>query len=281
MSSQISALQEQVNLLYEHLNQLRSHMSGQLPPQQGTPIDPSLQYPAHRGSFTGAQPSPGGPISPSHAPRPRASSHSQHRFKGPTSSAFNLGVAKSSLQSMGITGQEEEANGSGEAGTGTTDGSPRGSPHVGNGNQVLTSFHIDKDPIWSISQEETLRLCRVYEDEIGVMYPVLDVNKLIDYAVKLYKFMEAAHRSGLMQQGLPGADAIDDEDTNILKVVLATAMTVEASGRSELGQKMFEYVQPAIDTMLLGAVGVKAIRLLTMTVSLQHLLLGSLDTDQL
>lgn len=133
--------------------------------------------------------------------------------------------------------------------------------------QVLHSTHAQKDPIWSISKEEALRLCRVYEDEMGLMYPVLDVNKVVDYATKLYRFMEAAHRTGLMQQGMPGADSIDDEDTNILKMVLATALTVEASGRSEVGQRLFEYVQPAIDTMLLGAVGVKAIRLLTMTAS--------------
>lgn len=204
-------------------------------------------------------------MSPSHH-RPRASSQSQQRFRGPTSVAFNLGVAKNSLESMGITGQpDEENNGSGDAGTGTADATPQRSPALK--GQLLQSIHRDKDPIWTIPQEEAIRLCRVYEDEMGLMYPVVDINKVIAYAGKLYKFMEAAHRSGLMQQGLPGSDAIDDEDTNLLKVVMATAMTVEASGRSETGQRMFEYVQPAIDTMLLGAIGVKAIRLLVMTVS--------------
>ena len=101
---------------------------------------------------------------------------------------------------------------------------------------------------------------------IGLMYPVLDINKVIAYAQKLYRFMEAAHRSGLMQQGMPGADAIDDEDTNILKMVMATAMTVEASGRSELGRRMFEYVHSAIDNLLLGNVGIKGIQLLVLTV---------------
>ena len=57
-----------------------------------------------------------------------------------------------------------------------------------------------------------------------------------------------------------------------------TAMTVEASGRSEVGQRLFEYVQPAIDQMLLGNVGVKAIRLLTMTVNTKLLIRDSLLT---
>jgi hypothetical protein len=112
-----------------------------------------------------------------------------------------------------------------------------------------------------------MRLCRVYEDEMGLMYPVLDINKIIAYTQKLYRFMEAAHRQGLMQQGLPGADAIDDEDTNILKMVIACALTVEGSGKSDLGRRMFEYVHPAIDNLLLGNVGIKGIRLLILTVS--------------
>ncbi|EME87857.1 uncharacterized protein MYCFIDRAFT_125368 [Pseudocercospora fijiensis CIRAD86] len=247
MSQQISLLQDQVSVLYDQLNQLRSQVTG-------------------HGSFNARTASPGvgaAALSPSHH-RPRASSQSQQRFRGPTSVAFNLGVAKNSLESMGITGQpDEENNGSGDAGTGTADATPQRSPALK--GQLLQSIHRDKDPIWTIPQEEAIRLCRVYEDEMGLMYPVVDINKVIAYAGKLYKFMEAAHRSGLMQQGLPGSDAIDDEDTNLLKVVMATAMTVEASGRSETGQRMFEYVQPAIDTMLLGAIGVKAIRLLVMT----------------
>lgn len=210
-------------------------------------------------------------MSPS-IPRPRSESHSkQSRFHGPTSAAFNFGVAKNSLEAMGITGHgEENVNGSGVAGTNAAEGSPDRSPFrdiIANSGQLVQSIHGDKDPIWSISQEEALRLCRVYEDEMGLMYPVVDVNTVVDYATRLYRFMEAAHRTGLMQQGMPGADSIDDEDTNILKMVLATALTVEASGRSELGQRLCEYVQPAIEQMLLGNVGIKAIRLLTMTVS--------------
>ncbi|CAK4032342.1 related to fungal specific transcription factor [Lecanosticta acicola] len=275
MCNHIAVLQEQVNQLYEGFNALRvqmNHMGGHTGQQHPhTPIDPSLQsgapYPSHRGSYPGHQPSPGAPtatMSPNSARRKSQSQAQQPSFRGPTSNVFNLGVAKSSLETMGITGQGEDAGGSGDAGTGTAEVSPQRSPLYGNA-QLLPSIHGDKDPIWSIPQEEALRLCRVYEDEMGLMYPVVDVDKVVNYATKLYRFMEAARRSGLMQQGMPGADSIDDEDTNILKMVIATALTVEASGRSEVGQRMFEYVQPAIDQMLLGNIAVKAIRLLVMT----------------
>lgn len=272
MSAHIGSLQEQVNTLYHDLNNLRAQLGAGIALQQPqqTAIDPSLQspFPSHRPAYPPAHASPGAPIAPMSPAHGRSKSQSQGggqpTFRGPTSNDFSFGVAKSSLQTMGITSQNDgEEGASGGAGSGTRDPSPDASPPS---RQLVQNMHASKDPIWSVSQEEAMRLCRVYEDEMGLMYPVLDISKVIAYAQKLYRFMEAAHRSGLMQQGLPGADAIDDEDTNILKMVLATAMTVEASGRSDLGRRLFEYVHPAIDNLLLGKVGTKGIRLLILTV---------------
>ncbi|KJY00944.1 fungal specific transcription factor domain protein [Zymoseptoria brevis] len=278
MTSQISILQEQVNSLWDTMNAMRAQMSGgvargqQMPQQQMTPIDPSLQSGnysshSHRGSMSvsGIHASPGAAnmsMSPSSTRRKSHSQSNQPTFRGPTSSAFNIGVAKNSLETMGITSQsEEDVSGSGGAGTGTTEASPE--PPRSSG-QLLPTTHQSKDPLWSIPQEEALRLCRVFEDEMGLMYPVIDINNVLDHATKLYRFMEAAHRTGLMQQGMPGADAIDDEETNILKLVLATALTTEASGRSDLGQRLFEVVQPAVENLMLGNCSVNAIRILVM-----------------
>lgn len=270
----MSALQEQVNTLYHELNSIRAHLGHGMPiqqqqpppPQPSGPIDPSLQASpfSTRTSYAPAQASPGAypPVSPNAS---RSKSHplnEQPTYRGPTSNQFSFGVAKSSLQTMGISSGDETTGTNG-----TQNPSPDESPSMRQiGAQLVQSIHADKDPIWSISQEEAIRLCNVYEDEMGLMYPILDIKKIIQYAQKLYRFMEAAHRSGLMQQGMPGADAIEDEDTNILKLVIATAMTTEAAGHSELGQRMFEYVQPAADNLLLGNVGIKGIRLLILTV---------------
>ncbi|RMZ11528.1 hypothetical protein D0860_03369 [Hortaea werneckii] len=247
------------------------HQQSQAQQQSHTPIDPSLQnapFPSHRGSYSMQQSDPGAAIahlSPS-AQRPKSQSQSQQpSFRGPTSDEFNFGVAKSSLQTMGITSGPEDG-GSGTAGFTTGDPSPAQSPPPRDRNsaQYLPSTHAQKDPIWSVSQEDAIRLCHVYEDEMGMMYPILDSSKMIAYAQKLYRFMEAAHRSGLMQQGMPGPDAIDDEDANILKMVLATAMTVESQGRSDLGRRLFECVQPAIDNSLHGNVDLKGVKLLVL-----------------
>lgn len=272
----IAEVQNQIHDLQTGMNSLRAHLGPaaalQQPSLQQTPIDPSLQsmaYTSHRPSFAGPQASPGAPVasmSPT-IPRPKSQSQSSHTtFRGPTSADFNFGVAKSSLSQMGITSSQTEGHreGSGAAGTGTREQSPAGTPPS---QQWVKSWNPEKDPLWTVPQEESIRLCNVYEDEMGLMYPVLNIGQVIEYAKRLYKFMEAAHRSGLMQQGMPGPDNMDDEDSSILKLVMATALTVEAGGRSELGKKMFERVQPAVETCMLGNGSFKAVQILAMAVS--------------
>lgn len=273
MSAHIGSLQEQVNGLYHEMNNLRTQL-GSIPmsqtPQQQLPVDPLLQSPFERPNYSGSQATPGAAPKPAMSPgttRPRSQfqSENQTRFRGPTSNVFNFDVAQSSLQTMGITSQNEGGEVEGASGgPATREQSP---DSVIPARQMRQDWHADKDPIWTISQEEALRLCGVFEDEMGLMYPFLDIAKLMAYTQKLYRFMEAAHRSGLMQQGFAGADTIDDDDTNILKMVIACSLTVEGSGRSDLGRRMFDYVHPAIENLLLGNVNTKGIRLLILTVS--------------
>lgn len=296
MAAHVTSLQDQVNILFENLNHLRATLGqptmGQPTPslsqqlqahteqqqqqqQQGTPIDPSLQsahgsYPSH--GFPTQHTEGGAPVasmSPTHA-RQRSQSQQQQQpsFRGPTSTDFSFGVAKSSLQTMGIHPQAEQVmDGSGEAGTGSGQLSAPASPDLSGFNPPNQGLHEDKDPIWSISKEEAQRLCRVYEDEMGLMYPILDIEKITVYTENLYNFMDAMRRQGLFRGDRPGADKIDDDDANILKMVIACALMTEGSGRSDLGQRIFDNVQPATDNLMSGNVGLKGIRLLAMRVS--------------
>jgi hypothetical protein len=173
---------------------------------------------------------------------------------------------------MGITSQATKGDGAGDPEVSPESPQPAASQLAVAG----ASLHPNKDPIWAISKEEALRLCQVYEDEIGLMYPVLDINTVVTYTNKLYRFMDAARRSGLLQYDGPGTDNFEDEDTNILKLVLAAAMTVEASGRSDMGLRLFESVQPAIDRTVLGNVTKKSTQILAMAVSDERV---PIDTD--
>lgn len=244
MKDQISTLQDQVNTLFTNLHDLRAQK-------------PSLDSPHFDNySCNGSQPVMM-PVDPDLA-KPR----SRHpRFHGPTSSAFNFDVAKSSLQNMGITPAEDGIPDD----LTTAHATPAGSPPQMSA-PALPQIHPTKDPIWAIKRDEALRLCRVYEEETGIMYPFLNIEKVTHQANLLYTFMEAAMRTGLAQRVLPGADGLQDDDTNILKMILATTLVVEGSGQSELGHQLYTSVKPVIESKLWQPLDIKTIQLYAIVV---------------
>lgn len=247
MSAQLASLQQQVDDLYNNLNSLRTQVDVQSQGSIGTP-------------FNGAdyqQP----PMLPPSA-RSRTKSFSKHpRFHGPTSSAFNLGVARSSLKTMGITAGEDGE----DEGNNLHDVTPAPSPPQSVSVPFKPILHADKDPIWNISKHEALRLVHVWYEEQGVMYPILDMEKVLRYTEMLFSFVEAAARSGLMQGTLPGSDAIMDDQTSILKLILAITLVLEGRGKDALGEKLFENVHKVVEKTLSEPVSLHGINLLALT----------------
>jgi hypothetical protein len=164
---------------------------------------------------------------------------------------------------MGITAAEEGE----DEGVVTNDPTPGGSPPFTNSLISKASLHADKDPIWSISKQEALRLVHVWHEEQGIMYPILDMDKVLRYTEMLFSFVEAAARSGLMQGAMPGADSIMDDQTSVLKLVLAITLVMEGGGKDPLGEKLFENVQKVIERIISEPVSLQSISLLILTVS--------------
>lgn len=172
-------------------------------------------------------------------------------FQGPTTSAFSFDLAKSSLQQRGIVGvvdgDDEDADGDL-----TQEPSPMPSPPSPARDSV--------DPLWMVGKSEALRLCRVYEEEMGIMYPVLDVEELLGQVHVLY--------------GDEGSDgSLEARDVHVLRIVLACALAAEASGGSELAVRLFESVRVVADDCVWGAPDIDHIIFLTLVVSYLHSIL--------
>lgn len=249
MKTHIDQLQDQVNTLFSNLSDLHQKTGSQQ--VDGSQLSPEVSL--------SSQP-PG--LESQDVPRPRQ--RSKHpRFHGPTSSEFNFDVAKSSLQSMGIA-PDDDTEGIFATHSATPQGSPPKQP-VAPVPQLLA--HPDKDPLWMMPREEAVRLCRVYEEEIGIMYPVVDIEKLINQSNLLFNFLEAADRSGLAQRFEPGSDYLSDDDTNILKLVFAITLIVEGAGQSALGSKFFNSVKAGVNSNVWDNVDIKAICIFALVVS--------------
>ena len=251
MNDHIQLLQEQVNNLYANLNNLHKSQNGTSIPSSKSDAfsrHESLASPNSVVSFPQSTSSPNIPTRLA-------------RFQGPTSSGYNFDVANSSLQTMGITSPGYNTDGEGH------DTTPAGSPAHHQSPPPHTVLQPPKDYLYLLKREEVLRLCRVYDEEVGIMYPMLDVEKLCAQANLMFNFMESAARAGLMHRSSQGDDALQDEDSNILMMVVAAALAVEGSGESEYGEKIFKTVRATCERKLWEPVTIKGLILFVVVVS--------------
>jgi hypothetical protein len=162
---------------------------------------------------------------------------------------------------MGITAPEEGE----DEGVVTQDVTPSGSP-APSSNIPKPGLHAEKDPIWALTKSDAVRLINVWHEEMGMMYPFMEIDKMVQYAEMLFAFVEAAARSGLMQGKMPGADAIMDDRTTNLKLVLAIALVLEGNGKDPLGERLFDNVHNIVEKTVTNPVDLQGINLLILTV---------------
>lgn len=164
--------------------------------------------------------------------REKLSSAQRLSFYGPTTSSFSFGIARKSLQTRGITEFGETDI--------TQEPSPMPSPSL----SPQTFEHQQPiDPLWAISKEEALRLCHVYEEEMGIMYPVIELEQTVSHVNALYTHVRTGATSRPHSRNLSNSDIVDCDDINILKLVFACALTAEENGHSDLGMQIFNSVK--------------------------------------
>lgn len=224
--------------------------------------DQITQLSASIRSIASSEHSPGVSATGTHGQLPtqrslrRLSTARETSFQGPTTSAFSFDLAKSSLQQRGIVERAE----AGDEGDMTQEPSPLASPSAPN-EELETRQTLD--PLCILPKAEALRLCQVYEEEMGIMYPVLELSEILDQVHLLYGSMD--HALGPTHQP-DGHNGLVDEDVHILRVVFACALTAEASGRSEQAIALFDSVREVQDNCVWGPPEIKNITFLTLVV---------------
>lgn len=257
MNASIQSLQDQVDSLYSTINALNNtpDSSGLLDQRQESYTrQTSLPRPTSQPSYQNS-------MSPSH---PRGK---HPRFQGPTSTAFNFDVANSSLQTMGITDGEPPTEEALSYDENSLSSPPQHRPAVAS----VIAPPSPKDPIWKVGKDEATRLCRVYEEEVGITSPILDIEKVISKATALFEFSEPAMRTALKNRSV-SADFPDADDTIILKIILAITLTIEGCGQSEIGLLLFDSVRESFESKFWEPAESKGLILLVIIVWLETLM---------
>lgn len=236
-------MQEQISLLSSAVHSL----TNSLPQSSRSDSTPRTQTQAPTQTQTQTQQTQAWPR--------RFSSVRELTFTGPTTSAFSFDLAKTSLQQRGIVGGGDHDLDKDADGDLTQEPSPMPSPPYPSYPPVREAV----DPLWTIERTEAMRLCRVYEEEMGMMYPVLDLGVLLQQVHVLYTGTTTASSPGVLKE----------HDVHILRIVFACALTAEASGGSELAVRLFESVRAVADDCVWGIPEIKRIIFLTLVVSAQ------------
>lgn len=246
MNEKLSKLQEQIDLLV-------SGAAAGVPlsqPHQAsvTPIPTSL--PGQRHSAPSSSHTDDSHPSSS-LRRSRAARHPQ--YMGPTSSAFSFGVAKNSLQRMGI-----------QSGTGLGENVTTSRSTTPVGNSMLSGDPLpSRDPLLSITQHEAIRLVNAYEEDTGTLYPFVDTNLVLSTAVDFY------NGTTPNQGGSGDANMLSGGTLDILKLVIAIASVVEGHGPTILSQRLLENVESGFEGRMCGpSVDVLEIQAWTLMVSI-------------
>lgn len=230
MNEKVGRLQEQVDALFNSLNALRQETVRLAPIQDRVTPTPSI------------------PSIPQ-LPKPVTTLRVPPSFSGPTSIAFTVDVAKNTLHNMGYTGADERSEDNGLNHEPTPQASPSIQP-LGRSPSTANNSPTP-DPLWGFSREEMIQLCRFHEEEVGIMYPVVKIDHIIEHAKKLSSWMESAKRHGLASGG--GQDGgISDHTTLILKIVMCCALTVMEHGKSTRAEQLYDSIQPIVDKMLMS-----------------------------
>jgi hypothetical protein len=107
------------------------------------------------------------------------------------------------------------------------------------------------DPVWEFDKNEMVRLCQVHEEEVGIMYPVIKIDSVIEHAKFLATWMESAKRNGMVPPY--GQDeGISDLKTCILKIVMCCGLVVEEHGCSAKATQLYESIRPIVDRKLMS-----------------------------
>ncbi|KAB8211952.1 hypothetical protein BDV34DRAFT_184485 [Aspergillus parasiticus] len=181
------------------------------------------------------------------APDATAPADPSHR-QAASNYAFNFRLARTHLDAMGIinvSGGEER--------------DPK--LQTSSGPQTPSS---STDPLWMVPRGEAIRLASVYEEEIGLSYPFLNVPNVVLHINRLYDSLETASRCGFSCLALPGPTVIGKEDLQILKMVLASASIIETSGSSQIAQNLSNTVKDAVQVNIWQPVGVKTVEVFTL-----------------
>lgn len=126
---------------------------------------------------------------------------------------------------------------------------------------------LNMDPLWDLQKQQAIILVNDWFLGLGDVYPIVNREVMLRTANNVFDALEVAANEGLKESGGVVAEALFDQNTNKLKIVLAIGLTKETGGRDHRAERLFQSTTEAIEGLLWNAEGIHGIQLLYLAVS--------------
>ncbi|KAK0617491.1 hypothetical protein B0T14DRAFT_539015 [Immersiella caudata] len=222
LAEQVGQLQRQVAELTESMNALRQGTVRLAPIQATLPLTPS----AGLATLPAASAIPPLPLPPFRVPK---------TFSGPTGISYTVNHAKNTIKRLGYSGPREP------------DDTTFPPEHL-HQTPAIPQAALQTDPIWDFEHDEIARLCGVYEEEMGVMYPIVKLDDVLEHLKTLSAWMDDVRRNGQD----PNDTTLLSSKSLLLRVIMCCALATEEHANSPRADRLYAAVQPIIDKRLIS-----------------------------
>ncbi|KAJ4035296.1 hypothetical protein NW761_014884 [Fusarium oxysporum] len=185
-------------------------------------------------------------------------------FCGPSSAEFTLNVVSGNLRAMGMPAAILDKS---SLGPGDAPGPSGSSGRLAQYGPFMKLLAMD--PLWEVKKEDADDLIREWCDGVGLMYPVVSRQKMLDTAQNVFTSLHATQSGGVQSRKGSLVETLFNDETNKLKIVIAIGRTLESGGRNDVAQRLFQSTTEAVEGLIWNSNGINGIQLLVL-VALYH-----------
>lgn len=188
-------------------------------------------------------------------------------FRGPTSSSFIFEVANDRLNKMGLRAEPNDHGAE----------ASRGRPlpvYPNRQPRCAKPYSRDwgSDTLEQLGEETVVRLCEDYDASINVLYPVLDMPRILQRARLV--FAQAGSSSDLGMEVGGSSNTTTDEskfEINIFKLMCAASLAFRGQADHAMAQVLYDDVDA--ETPVWDAMGIRGLQYLTLVI-IYHVQMG-------
>ena len=181
------------------------------------------------------------------------------QYYGPTSSEFSFNVANKILGAGYSVEGDAQVDSSALLQPGKTS----------QANGLILRRTVRQDPLWTVVQSDVPRYIDGYRDSLGVLYPILDCERLKSKADILFQAMIGPYGQKKEIELGSVVDLLFNHDTQLLKVILAIGILNDMSvADSSTALSLVQSVLDSSETSLLHIQGLDGVHILVLCVCL-------------